>query len=127
AERVELVAFGIAEVGRVEVAPAQSGRTLVLAAELDGLVVDRLDLLRRVAHQRHHRAVAYRRDLAVERLDEAQARAVLARGPRDEAFVFHLTFAADLGEQRVIEFAGANEVVGADRDVPDHWFSPCQG
>src|SRR4051812_22875043 len=119
AEGVELVAFGVAEGGRVEVAPTQAGWALVRTAELERRVIQRLDLLRRVAHQRDHRAVARRRRLTVERLDEAQAGAVLAGGPRDEAFVLHLTSAADLGQQRVVELAGAREIVRADGDVPN--------
>ncbi len=118
---VQLVAVEIAEIPDVEITQAQPGRAFVFGTELHGLVVQRVDLLTRVDDERHHRAIATRRSIAVERLDHTEAGAVLARRPRDEAIRLHHAFAADLGKQCVIEFRGASEIVRAERYVTDHW------
>src|SRR5690606_31127366 len=98
AERVQLVAVRVAEIRGVEIAEAQARRAFVLGAELERALVDPLHGLRRVARERDHRAVADARGLAVVRLADGEARASLARRPRDDPIRLEASLRAEFRE-----------------------------
>src|SRR5262245_30601449 len=81
-EGVQLVAVEIAEVAGVEAVAALARRAFVGAAELERLLVDRVDLLLARRGERDHHAVADRCGLAVERLGDRDHRPT--RRPADE-------------------------------------------
>src|SRR4051794_240148 len=74
-QRADLVAVGIAQIGKIELRSAltQSGRILdALAAVCDPRVVECLHLLRAVASEADRAAIRVRRCLAIDRLGEAE-------------------------------------------------------
>src|SRR6478736_6420331 len=89
AEGVELVAVGIAEIGRVKAAAAPARRAFVAAAvgERDG--VKAVHLRRVLGLERNHRAVADRGGVAVERPGHRDARAAASDAPGDVRVAFH--------------------------------------
>src|SRR5258706_14199605 len=121
-EGVELVAFGIAEIGGVEFFTALSGRALAFAAERQRELVDAIDLGFVFRPERRHHAVADRHRLAVIGKRDAESRAAARTAPGDEAVVCHEAAHAELAAKFVVEFSGLFQIVGTHRDVTDHDF-----
>ena len=81
-ESVELVAVGVAKIARVKAFAARTGGAFVAAAMRQRDIIEALDLIGVAGLQRHHHAIADGRDVAVERLGQADARAAPPPCPR---------------------------------------------
>src|SRR5258705_6797959 len=125
-EGVELVAFGIAEIGGVEFFTALSGSALAFAAERQRELVDAIDLGLVFRPQGRHHAVADRHRLAVIGKRHAEACAAARTPPGDETVVCHEASHTQFAANLVIKFAGLFEIIGADRDVTDHDLPPSE-
>src|SRR5947207_3384426 len=123
-EGVELVAFGITEIGGVELFTAMSGRTFAFGAERKRELVDAIDLGLVFRPECRHHAVADRHRLAVIGKCHAEARAAARTAPGDEAVVCHEPAHAQLAANLVIELTSLFQIIGADGDVTDHDFPP---
>src|SRR5258705_1867232 len=119
-EGVELVAFGIAEIGGVEFFTALSRRALAFAAERQRELVDAIDLGPVFRPEGRHHAVADRHRLAIIGKRDAEPRAAARTAPGDETIVRHEASHAQFAANLVIEFGSLLEIIGADGDVTDH-------
>src|SRR3954470_990889 len=124
-EGAEFVPLWVAEIGAVKglrpFLAAQARRPFVAAAELDRLVVEGVDLVAAVHHDRGHIAVAGPRRFAVIRLGDRHCRLAPGGSVHGEILAeLHQSAGADRAEQRVVEGARPSEVVAAQRDIADH-------
>ncbi len=87
-------------------------------------VVEPLHLIAVLGLQRDHDAVADAGRVAVKRFSQADPRAAVWRAPRNETVEFHHPPDAQFAAQRVVKGRSAREVIGAERDIADHGFSP---
>src|SRR6185437_893935 len=99
-EGIELVAFGIPEIGGVKLLAALSRRALATAAERERELVNAIDLGLVLGAERRHHAVADRHRLAVMGNRDTKSRAAAGTAPGNDAIVgheaAHAQFAADL-------------------------------
>src|SRR5688572_2987579 len=124
AERVELIAVRIAEIGGVEPAATHTWRTFVAAAVGEREGVKAVDLRLVLRFEGDHHAIADGGQIAVVRLYGANARAAARRAQGNVAVVFHHPRGAEFFGDGVIEARRARQVVGADGNVPDHAALP---
>src|SRR5579871_201931 len=123
-EGIELVAVGIAEVGRIELRAALAGRTIAGGAERQRQLVNAVDLLFILGAESGHHAVACCHLLAIERQTDAETGALAFPAPGNQAIVGHEAAHPELAADLVVEFAGLLQVLGADGHITDHRFSP---
>ena len=122
-QRADLVAVGIAHIGKIELRAAAltpAGRILdALAAVRDGGIVERLDLLRAVAAEADRAAIGMRSRLAIDRLGEAEHAG--RRAIKDATLRIGLSFGyADGAECRIVELLRRRDVIRADENVSEH-------
>src|SRR5690606_26276464 len=121
ADRLDLVAVGIAHEGAVVVRVVlrpQARRTRIAAALGERDAVELLDRLTALGDEGHVHAIADAGRLAVDRLFEAEAdrrRAVVDRPAAALALAD-----AEHGEDRIVECRRARGVTGAEGDVTEH-------
>ena len=124
-ECAELVAVTVAEVGRVEVIAACPRGAFTLAAQGDGLVVDRIDFGLTFGGQCHHHAVTDGGLVAVGGLDHKQHGRVRIVPPGNELLCFQSPFRADDAQELVVVARGARHIIRTQCDIADHGEDSC--